>query len=315
MKKISTLFTLLFAMFICQNALAGSKTYYVDVTAEVAPECTGMGTVYLLDENDQQVSRVVTSKSSMTPYVDVPFVATPNEGYEFVGFMYDNGAELYDDGHYVQVGSISTDPESPSERLIYAYFKTSAPEDPDYHFSKTIYSATKFATVVLPVSFTLPEGVNAYYVDDVTDEAVVLTKLSDTVEEGACVLLENTNSSDVELKLDFDKSLVVGGTHVTGLLSGSFVKGTSKDYSYILTGYPTVYFNEYGFGYETTPFEPLLYVEEGEASYKIDTNVTTAINQVAAGKKAVQIFDANGRQINQLQKGINIVNGAKVIVK
>ena len=43
-------------------------------------------------------------------------------------------------------------------------------------------------------------------------------------------------------------------------------------------------------------------------------NATTAINKLTSADKK-QIFDVNGRQINKLQKGINIVNGVKILVK
>ena len=43
-------------------------------------------------------------------------------------------------------------------------------------------------------------------------------------------------------------------------------------------------------------------------------NATTAINKLTSADKK-QIFDINGRQINKLQKGINIVNGVKILVK
>lgn len=51
-----------------------------------------------------------------------------------------------------------------------------------------------------------------------------------------------------------------------------------------------------------------------EAKAFLFENAATAINKINT-TSSKQIFDINGRQINSLQKGINIVNGVKVLVK
>ena len=47
--------------------------------------------------------------------------------------------------------------------------------------------------------------------------------------------------------------------------------------------------------------------------FDAEATAIEAVNALTAGK--AQIFDLNGRQINKLQKGINIVNGVKILVK
>ena len=47
----------------------------------------------------------------------------------------------------------------------------------------------------------------------------------------------------------------------------------------------------------------------------IITQDATAISEVEATSAAKTIFNAAGQRINTLQKGLNIVNGKKVLVK
>lgn len=55
----------------------------------------------------------------------------------------------------------------------------------------------------------------------------------------------------------------------------------------------------------------IFWVEDAETSVKD----ATAINGINAGQKVEGIFNAQGQKLNELQKGLNIVNGKKVYVK
>ena len=55
----------------------------------------------------------------------------------------------------------------------------------------------------------------------------------------------------------------------------------------------------------------VFWVEDAEAGVKD----ATAINGINAGQKVEGIFNAQGQKLNELQKGLNIVNGKKVYVK
>lgn len=55
----------------------------------------------------------------------------------------------------------------------------------------------------------------------------------------------------------------------------------------------------------------VFWVEDAEAGVKD----ATAINGIAGDQKVEGIFNANGQKLNELQKGLNIVNGKKVYVK
>jgi len=46
-----------------------------------------------------------------------------------------------------------------------------------------------------------------------------------------------------------------------------------------------------------------------------DYNIATAINSVAATKKAAAIYNAAGQLLSAPQKGLNIIDGKKVFVK
>lgn len=59
----------------------------------------------------------------------------------------------------------------------------------------------------------------------------------------------------------------------------------------------------------------IIYVSEGVVAPIIITQEATAISEVEATSAAKTIFNAAGQRINTLQKGLNIVNGKKVLVK
>ena len=55
-------------------------------------------------------------------------------------------------------------------------------------------------------------------------------------------------------------------------------------------------------------------VEDGENSYKIEAQ-ESGIRQIVDANESTEIYNLDGVKLPRLQKGINIVNGVKVIVK
>ena len=56
-------------------------------------------------------------------------------------------------------------------------------------------------------------------------------------------------------------------------------------------------------------------VEQVKAFFFTNEGETTGIESVFGGEEVPEIYDLSGRRLNSLQKGVNIVNGRKVIVR
>lgn len=175
-------------------------------------------------------------------------------------------------------------------------------------FTAAVMSVSEagYATFVAPFQVTIPEAVKAYTVDAVDGTALTLTEVS-TIAANTPVVLEG----------ELDETLVSGepvqGNPVAGLLTGVYEETEAPVGSYVLQNHAA------GVGFYKVGSE-LPTVEPNHAYLTVDSDVkvfglaqATAIKALTAGK--AEIYDVNGRQIQKLQKGINIVNGVKVLVK
>ncbi len=80
---------------------------------------------------------------------------------------------------------------------------------------------------------------------------------------------------------------------------------------------PTTYSCRYAFVVGDTPEDNNAVILKVNLvfSAEAETKGATGINGILAGQKVEGIFNAQGQKINELQKGLNIVNGKKVYVK
>ena len=243
------------------------------------------------------------SGASITPY------DTFKTGYELEsGSVYDvTGVVVYFNSTR-EIAPLSIDGFAPAEEMALIEIGNS-----------------KWATFVSSIEAPLPEGVKAYTADNVSPTGLIGMSL--IADQGECV----PANTPVLLYSDIPvREEVIGRKYApiaetrNGLLVG--VQGGSKAApvgSWVLQDL------DEGVGfYQVADAETVeIYVPSGKAYLEYDLldmadvkmfrlNNTTAIAEVEAevGQKAA-IFDLSGRRVTQMQKGIYIVNGKKVINK
>jgi hypothetical protein len=175
----------------------------------------------------------------------------------------------------------------------------------------------KFGTICLPYAFT-PNGATLYSVDEIGKNVVKLTEATE-VTGGIAYIYQ---ADDAKQTFEYKDNVVSAPT--AGTLTGYFVKHAATAGTYVLqTQNEEQAFYQVEEGSEPTigAYRAYLTVPTTDASASAALrisfdNETTGIEAVKAltnGK--AEIYDLNGRKLNKLRKGINIVDGVKVIVK
>lgn len=198
-----------------------------------------------------------------------------------------------------------------------------------YVANMTIKEGRQYGTFYAPFAVTaLPEGVKAYTCSALGQDGttLVLDELTDGIKAGTPVIVENTSENKAEASQDFynfDEDLKTEGGQY-GLLHGVAEdnKTLAPKGSYVLQtqdGGQKFYL--------VTDATGNLYVQANRC-YLTLTSSESAVKSLAfpSGATAIdavkgllggdaQIYDLEGRRLPALQKGINIVNGRKVMVK
>ncbi len=183
--------------------------------------------------------------------------------------------------------------------------------------------AGKYASRIFPFKPTsLPSGVTAYSCSAVNNSTLQLTEVSDPAADTPYLLYSETTVESTTLK---DAAAAPAKTAYTeGLLTG-VMSGTKIDAgTYALQTQDGVQaFYIVGTNGVTLPaYRAYLKLSTEDTSVRalsLGDNSATAIEAVEAldaltsGEAA--IYDLSGRRLSKLQKGVNIVNGKKVIVK
>lgn len=184
-------------------------------------------------------------------------------------------------------------------------------------------TAAGWGTVMLPFAATLP-GVTAYTCAGVKENGKTLEIVEvESSDPGVCVL-EPNKPYIIEGNVKVDLTGDAQGTTLevkVGWLTGVYASQLAPAGSYVLqknndvVGFyqvadaadkPTVPANH---AYLTVPSEVKA------LAFFFDEGTATAIQSVFNGVAAGEIYDLSGRKLNKLQKGVNIVNGKKVMVK
>ncbi|GEM_PF-6589805 len=322
MKRLFTLITMICALFGCQKAMAGtdSKTFYAKCTLAVAEESTGRGTVYFDDGTTEKVDS--KSDTGVSTTVGFQVQITANEGYRFSHFTDQDGktVEDFDPSYpYVNCYTNSEDSENPTVTNLFAHFVEQGDE---VVYTKAV-SGLSYATLVLPIETTVSSAFAVYKVVGLDGKTLVLEFIDNTVPANTPVLLQNSSMFESKIKVEYGNDLVKEVcTATNGLLKGVYKGGSvpvsNAEYNnYVLQEQNDVVgFYRVESEMTATDFCAYLQVPAEQANdvkvfYLNDT--VTAINAITTGK--AEIYDLNGRRLNKLQKGINIVNGVKIIVK
>lgn len=323
MKKLFTLFLTLVAFVAFQAKANDVGSFYVTCKVQVAEDSNGRGTVYIDADSEGQVMEQTKSTPNQMPAVDskpIDFrvVTVPAEGYVFANFtdQYGNPHYYSDQNSYtVTLTGFSEDINNPDVYELFAHF-VPAGDLPQDEFVEVTVGAGTFGTFVAPVSVELPDGLLAYKITGVEGDMVILEELETSVPAYTAVLIENTGVFDESITTSYKKAQLPDPlpSLTTGLLTGTFEDLEVALGNYLLNGE--------NFDKLTTEvrfidaYTCYMGVENGGDSYGIDTDgSTTGIGELVSGAEKAEIYDLSGRRLERLQRGLNIVNGVKVIVK
>jgi hypothetical protein len=174
----------------------------------------------------------------------------------------------------------------------------------------------KFGTVCLPYPFSA-EGAQLYTVESVEENVVKLTEATEGAAGVAYIYQATANAQTFAVaEGDITSDPATSDAYLTGVFESA--KATAGNYV-LQTQNEEQAFYQVAEGSEPTigAYRAYLTVPSTEAALRISLNGEAtgveAVKALTEGK--AEIYDLNGRKLNKLQKGINIVNGVKVIVK
>lgn len=182
----------------------------------------------------------------------------------------------------------------------------------------------QYNTIILPGSAAIPEGVKIYTCSETEDNGTTLVLVENTQNIGGSTpfIVESTVGNKYTFVVwDYGNR----STHTVGLLTGVLTEGGAN-----------VPANSYVLAYKKSANVQAFYQTDGtvtcpqtkcyltapatmasaKAFFLGHNGETTGIEDVFNGKNGeTVIYNTAGQRINKLQKGINIVNGHKVLVK
>lgn len=334
MKKLFLLSAMLLGLFVCNEAKAESKIFYAKVTVDVAEESKGLGTVYLVTNGGEEVTELTGQGSqvgSEGATVGFKIKNTPADGYVLMNFT-DQAGNVVDFTPYTEsdrtqgdvgVWATSTDEENPSAFNLYAHFVLESELPQGELVEVTVPADMKYATYFSPVDTETPYDVKVYTFDSVKDDAVVLTEdESGVIPAFTAVLVENTGMFDTVITATYEPDQVeYPMSFSTGLLTGTLEEIKVPAGSYVLVpvsaGGAEFSIAEDEDTVPVSAYQCYLTAENTTAA-KIsigESSPSTVINALLNDSENVEIYNLDGNRLENLQKGVNIVNGVKVIVK
>ena len=183
-------------------------------------------------------------------------------------------------------------------------------------------SAAGYATLYAPVALTIPSGVQAYYISSLTTTEATLTEIETTIAANTPVILKATAGT-------YDFVITTGGTDVsaTNKLAGQVTAFAVSADDVTNKVYYTLQQNVAGDAVGLFPktaagsiagFKAYLPAAIPSAGVKGFTFVfdddATGINDALRMKnEESSIYNLAGQRISKMQKGINIMNGKKIL--
>lgn len=182
--------------------------------------------------------------------------------------------------------------------------------------------AYQYNTIILPCPSTRPEGITLYTCSGVEKNGTTLTlTTASNFAANTPYIMESTVGNKYTI-IGWDNNS--RATHVGGWLTGVLTEGGADipAGSYVLAYEKSTGKQGFFKTVETVTcpqFKCYLTVpttQTANALYFDNSGVSTSIEDIFNGKSdKVVIYNIAGQRINKLQKGVNIVNGQKVLVK
>ena len=177
-----------------------------------------------------------------------------------------------------------------------------------------VNATAQYGTFCAPYAVTIPSGVQAYTVSSVTNSMLDLTEVTGTIPANTPVVLY------AESGLEEFESFGVAeeGTSTAGLLTGVYESTQAPVGSYVLQNLS----GKVGFYQVTAGNQPTvganrcyLTVASGIKAFYFDEDDATSIQTIENGQQTADgvIYNVAGQRMNKMQRGINIINGKKIL--
>lgn len=334
MRKLFLFAIMTIIAVVANEARAESKNYYAKCTVEVAEDSKGLGTVYIHDNiSDEEVTELTAYGSDAMQMgganVGFSMRSHPADGYVLVNFT-DQYNNVYkwpneDPGtnpDLVVVWATSEDESDPTVFNLYAHFVEESLLPKGELAEVTVPANEKFGTFMAPVAAEIPADIKAYRVIGIENDMLVLSVVEgEYLDAFTPVLLENLGMFDATISASYEPEELPEElpSMTAGLLTGVMEEELLAEGVYNL---------EPNYDTESSDFvkvtDGMTFIKpyhayltaEGDAAetITIDTN-NTSISTILNDLRNDEIYDLNGRRIERLQKGINIVGGVKIMVK
>lgn len=181
--------------------------------------------------------------------------------------------------------------------------------------------ATKYGTFYAQFDVQIPENMKAYTCSAVANNELVLVEQTDIIPAFTPVIVETTGGdrseslTGVVAVADYDKEARVG------LLQGVLTRQPAPNGSYVMQNQSRgvkFYLVDTSVAQPNVPANRCYLQFSAPSEVKVlsfpgEATAIEAVNGVLNGTS--EIYDLSGRRLPALQKGVNIVNGKKVLVK
>ena len=175
-----------------------------------------------------------------------------------------------------------------------------------------VNAEAKYGTFCAPFAFDVPDGVQAYTVSSVVGRVLTLDELNNTIPANTPVIVFAENGLATVEAFDIAES----GDPTVGLLTGVYESTAAPVGSYVLQNGYKVGFYQVAAGSQPTVGANRCYltVASGIKAFYFDEDDATGINEFKGMNdyKGI-IYNLAGQRISKMQKGINIINGKKIV--
>ncbi|MBQ9357860.1 MAG: hypothetical protein IJT98_11315 [Prevotella sp.] len=185
-------------------------------------------------------------------------------------------------------------------------------------YTTTINATAKAGTLCLPFAATIPSDVEAYTLTYTSGDAATATPVETTILANTPVLLNGSG----EVTFSGSGAVSASATNVSGAMTGVFEATTVPTGSYVLQngGSGVGFYKVNSSDITAAPFRAYVTATAGARLNIIFAGETTGISSLdnsAISQSGNCIYDLQGRQMSngQMQRGLYIVNGKKIMVK
>lgn len=175
--------------------------------------------------------------------------------------------------------------------------------------------ARKYATRIFPFVPELPEGVKAYSCGATSGNTLTMEEVT-TPEANKPYILLNTNDEDISATTLSDYGMAETDGYTEGFLTGLYTAVPVAAGNYVLQTQNGVQgFYLLTAELKSTPYRAFLSVPSGIKAFFFEDadGLTRVLDTDGTGKEV--IYNLAGQRLTKAEKGINIINGKKVVVK